>query len=165
MFTQKNLSSAGTFSNLAPDTMSNETTLSPPSAAITLMPRGTFAAKFCAHYHITMEHYEDTVLELGLYPLARHLQTFLGLFSNYFVPDRDFVRGVGRSLHLYDFEREVQEFVHDPANRGFLRNSLNLRISTRRMRRIAGELLSDQPPCDESEPSPAPGAADQSRAR
>jgi len=167
MLPQENSSSAGSFSNLVPDTTSTESKPTPPSspAAITQMPRGTFAAKFCAHYHITMEHYEDTVLERTLYPVARHLQTFLAVRANYFAPDRDFVRGVGRSTRMRDFEQEVQDYVHDPANRGFLRKTLGLRISTRRMRRIAHELLDHGAPVDQPELSQAPFALPQSRAQ
>jgi len=165
MFTPKNLSRAGTVSRLVPDTTSPEQNPAPPPAAITHLSRGTFAAKFCVRRHITMEHYEETVLKLALYPLARHLRTFLGLSSSYFNADRDFICGAGRCTRMSEFEREVQEFVHDPASRGFLRQTLDLRVSTRRLRRLVSELLEPEACADGAEPLPASDADDQSRAR
>ena len=84
----------------------------------------------------------EGVPEKRLLP-ARLLRPLLGLFPGYFSADREFVRGVGRITRLRDFEAEAQDFAHDPANRGILRQKLRLRTSTRRMRQLVHATLHD----------------------
>jgi len=106
----------------------------------------TFAEKFCAQRHIALENYEAAALRLSLHTGARVLRPLLALFGNYFSPDHDFVRGVGRISRLSDFEAEARDFSHHPSNRGLLRQGLRLRISTRKLRRLARSALADGAP-------------------
>ena len=110
---------------------------------LTVAPVITFSEKFCAQHQLAPERYEVAVLRLTLHTPARLLRPLLGLFPGYFSADREFVRGVGRITRLRDFEAEAQDFAHDPANRGILRQKLRLRTSTRRMRQLVHATLHD----------------------
>lgn len=58
----------------------------------------------------------------------------------YFTPDFGFIVAVGRGEVYADFDLAAREFAAHPANRGFLRRQLRLRVSTRRMRRLLREI-------------------------
>ncbi len=104
----------------------------------------TFAEKFCAQRHLAPEKYEAAVLRLTLHAPARVLRPVLALVPDYFVADREFVRGVGRIRLLREFEGEAFDYAHDPLNRGWLRRGLRLRVSTRKMRRLVWATLRDE---------------------
>jgi len=103
----------------------------------------TFAEKFCAQRELSLEDYEAAVLRQTLHAAARLLRPLLALAPEYFSADRQFVRGVARISRLRDFEPEAWDFAHDPNNRGFLRQGLRLRISTRKMRRLVWTTMRD----------------------
>jgi hypothetical protein len=109
------------------------------------MSTATFAEKFCAKHNLPLEKHEEIVLQRALYPAARLLRPVLGLKANYFAADHDFIRRVGRLTRLNGFEAEVQDFLYDPENRGFLRRVFKLRVSARRLRRVVRDLLSQGP--------------------
>lgn len=93
----------------------------------------TFAEKFCATRGIAPEQYEDAVMRLTLRPLARLLRPLLAFYPNYFAADRELVRSVGRISRVRDFEDEALDFAYNPINRGFFRQKLRLRVSSRRL--------------------------------
>jgi hypothetical protein len=105
----------------------------------------TFAEKFCAKHCLPLEKYEKIVLSRSLYPAARLLRPVLVLKANYFAADHEFVLRVGRLMRLGGFEAEVQDFLYDPNNRGFLRRVLKLRVSARRLRRVVRDLTEQGP--------------------
>lgn len=108
------------------------------------MSAATFAARFCAKHHIPPENYVDVALTYSLYPLARLMRPILVLLSSaYFTPDCDFIEDVGRITRLRDFESEVWAFFNHPKNRGFLRNTLKLRVSAQRLRGLVRDILHD----------------------
>jgi len=107
------------------------------------MSMATFAEKFCAKHAQPPEKYEEIVLRHSLYPAARLLQPGLVLKANYFAADHAFIRRVGRLTRLGGFEAEVQDFLYDPNNRGFLRRELKLRVSARRLGRMVRDAFSE----------------------
>jgi hypothetical protein len=103
-----------------------------------------FSEKFCASRGLPPEKYEETVMRLALRPLARLLWPLLAFYPNYFAADRDLVRAVGRLSRVRDFEDEAVDFAHNPVNRGFFRQTLQLRVSTRRLLNLVEQTLHDK---------------------
>jgi hypothetical protein len=96
----------------------------------------TFAELYCTRHGLAPEDYVKAVFTRALYPHARLLQPILGLFSGYFVADRDFVYCIGRITRMRQFDQEAIAYVQDPNNRGFLRKGLRLRVSVSRMHHL-----------------------------
>jgi hypothetical protein len=96
----------------------------------------TFAEKFCARHGLAIEKYEAVVLQRALYPAARWLRPVLGLNTNYFAADREFIRGVGRLTRSSSFESEAEDYLYHRNNRGFLRRVFKLRVSAKRLSRL-----------------------------
>jgi hypothetical protein len=103
----------------------------------------TFAEKFCRARHVAPEDYDKQVLRLSLYPMARILRPLLAANPDYFSPDRELIRGVGRISRLRDFEELAMDFSSDAANRRFSRRLLRLRVSARRLRTLVRSTLHD----------------------
>jgi hypothetical protein len=99
---------------------------------------GSFQEKFCEQFAVPVQHYEQTVLRMTLYPHARWLSALAS--TDLLAADRHFVAGVGRLTRWRDFDREAQEFQHDPRNRLFHRRGLCLRVSVYRMRVLFSEV-------------------------
>ena len=89
------------------------------------------------------ERYERAALKRSLYPAARVLRPVLMLKRQYFEADRDFILGVGRITRPGQFDYELSNYLHDPANRGFLRQRLKLRTSSTRLRRLVQEAFGE----------------------
>ena len=104
----------------------------------------TFSEGFCAKFNVSPEAYEAEVMKRALYPLARVIRWLLVLIPDYFSADRAFLASVGRMTRRRDFGLEEIEFVHHPANRGFLRRQLKLRVSARRLHRLVRAVFSDE---------------------
>jgi hypothetical protein len=103
--------------------------------------RPTFAEAFCRRHALAPGEFEAAVLRGALYPMARVLRPLLALDRDYFAPDRDFVRGVGRLRTAADFMPEAEDFAQHPENRGLLRRRLRLRVSARRLHRLVEATL------------------------
>lgn len=103
----------------------------------------SFAERFCARHGLSPGAYGEAVLRRALYPHARGVYCALACLSeNYGRADRDFIHGVGMIRRLQDFSGEAADYMDHPANRGFLRRRLRLRVSSRRLRRLAEEAFS-----------------------
>jgi hypothetical protein len=102
----------------------------------------SFAALYCAYRKIDQGDYDKAVLSETLYPHAKWVAPLVrALWPRHFVADHDFVEAVGKLRRFREFFNESEDFVHHPDNAGFLRSTLNLRISSRRMRRLVREVL------------------------
>lgn len=102
----------------------------------------SFGALYCASRKIGAEKYETSVLAETLYPHARLLTPVLRfVWPRHFTADYDFVQSVARLERFRDFFNEAEDFSHHPDNVGFSRVTLNLRVSSRRMRRLVREVL------------------------
>lgn len=109
----------------------------------------TFAELYCELRGLSPHEYTEAVLKETLYPQARMLKRLLPLVaSRHFASDVEFVNSVGLLRRFRDYTLESEEFAHHPENSGFWRITANLRVSTRRMRRLVRRTL---------HPEPAPG--------
>ncbi len=106
------------------------------------MTEKTFSELYCIQQNIELEEFEIVVLKRGLYPHARLVAPLVKmLWPDYFAADLDFVRSVGRLRRFRDYFHESEEFAHHPANTGTLRLMLNVRVSSRTIRRMVKETL------------------------
>ena len=119
---------------------------------------GSFQEKFCDHYGVPAELYEETVLRLTLYAHARWMIRWPA--RDFLAADRSFVAGVGRLTRWRDFDREAQEFQQDPRNRVFYRRTLCLRVSVDRMRVLFSEVWDGAVPPSLTKSPPHNRAAD-----
>ena len=102
----------------------------------------TFAEMFCSHRQLPPGRYREVMLRCCLYRRTLIFRSLLALFShNYFAADYDLISGVGLLTNLQGFDGEIDAFFHHPANHGFLRHVLRLRVSTRRVRRLFNTLM------------------------
>lgn len=101
-----------------------------------------FATRYCAQHGLRMEDYEAVVVKQALYGHARVIAPLLKMiWPDYFAADEEFVQNVGRLTRMRDFIHESEEFVHHPANHGFWRSFLYVRVSARKLRRIVRETI------------------------
>lgn len=61
--------------------------------------------------------------------------------GDYLAADNDFIHDVAQNTSYNEFFNSSFEYIHHPANRGFLRRFLRIRISTERMRRIVRKTM------------------------
>lgn len=102
----------------------------------------TFSVLYCEKHGITQEQFAKSLLVKTLYPHARFLRLFIRLARpRHFASDIEFVQNVAPLRRYREFFVEADAFSYHPENRGFLRAVLNLRVSSRRMRRIVRETL------------------------
>lgn len=101
----------------------------------------TFAEKFCARYGISPADYENEMLRRSLYPTGKLVRLLVSSDANYFVPDREFIRGVGKLTRVQGFGAEVWAFTVNPENSRFLRLRLKMRVSAKRVYRQVDEIL------------------------
>jgi hypothetical protein len=101
----------------------------------------SFAEHYCRRHGIYHEGFLLVVLQRTLYPHVRPIfSLMLQMHPQLFSADFDFVVALGRTRSYSDFEFAAQAFCEHPANRGFLRRSLRMRISVRRVRRLLNEI-------------------------
>jgi hypothetical protein len=106
------------------------------------MHEKTFAALYCERHGLAPHEYTEAVLNETLYPLARVLKRmFPRIAARRLTTDVEFVNSVGLLRRFRDYTMESEEFAHNPDNRGFWRVTVNLRVSTRRMRRLVRRTL------------------------
>ncbi len=110
------------------------------------LPAPTIGARYCILHGLTLNECAGRLFREALYPAARCFRAPLALLPRYFEADWSFVHGVARAGSMAQFDAEVQNFADDGGNRGVLRRVLKFRVSVRRLRRIARELLSAAPP-------------------
>lgn len=114
------------------------------------MSNPTFAESFCAHNQIPPEQFAREVFKRVLYRRARWVSWLLPLiWRGYFAADFDLIYGVERLRRVRAFAIEVDRFNEHPANRGFLRRTLGLRVSTCRLRALVRESLPRAEECAE----------------
>ena len=106
------------------------------------MKTPTFGESFCARHDIPPEQFPGHVFKRSLYRRARPFVWLLRfLRPNYFAADFDLIYGVEHLRRLRDFTTEVERFNEHPANRGWLRRQLCIRISSNRLKQVIRETL------------------------
>lgn len=105
-------------------------------------PTPTFGESFCALHGIPPEKFARTIFRRALYRRTL-LFTWLLQFlkQDYFSADFDLIYGVERLRRLRDFKLEASQYNEHPANRGWLRRRLRLRVSTHRLKALIKETL------------------------
>lgn len=105
------------------------------------MHEASFAYRYCAKHGLRPDRYEQVVLRRSLHRQAWLLYPLLACHPSYFSADRALIRSAGLCLTMWDFDTETLDFPNHPDNRGWLRGSLKLRLSGRRLRRLVREVL------------------------
>jgi len=104
-----------------------------------------FEERYCEQHNLTLEEYPRHLRNRAFYPHARFIAPILTLFNgDYLAADNDFIQDVGQLTRFNEFFSSSFEYIHHPANRGFLRRYCRIRISTERMRRIVRRTLKAQ---------------------
>jgi len=110
------------------------------------MNPNSLQSRYCARHGINPAEFRAKLLARSLYPHARLLAPLLRLLDRqYFQADYEFVDDVAYLEDIERFHDALDSFVGHFSNRGFLRYSLKMRISARRMWRIARENLPGTP--------------------
>ncbi len=105
-------------------------------------PTPTFAESFCAQHGIQREQFVRIVFKQVLYPRTLLLTGFLQFLKcDYFAPDFDLIYGVEHLRRMREFKIEASRFNEHPANRGWLRRRLRLRVSTHLLQALIKETL------------------------
>lgn len=105
-------------------------------------PARTFAEHYCAKHAISPDAFDLKVMRRCLYLHARLLEPVLRFgYRDHFAADLDFVRAVGRLTRVRDFSMDAADFSSNPANRGFLRLTLRMRVSSSRLQALVRETM------------------------
>ncbi|MDF3057708.1 MAG: hypothetical protein K0R17_1923 [Rariglobus sp.] len=106
------------------------------------MSNPTFAECFCAKNNLPPEKFARAVFRQTLYRRTHLVRWLLPLINqNYFAADFDLIYGVEHLRRLRDFVAEAERFNEHPANRGWLRRTFCLRVSTCRLKALIRETL------------------------
>lgn len=102
----------------------------------------SFAELFCARHNLSLEQFEEEVIARSIHYHATLLWRLINwVHPDYFTADRQFIRALADVRSLRDFRVESSAFTHHPANRGFLRRMLKVRVSSGRLRRLIASYL------------------------
>lgn len=102
----------------------------------------TFAECYCAKYDLPREAFARTVMRRALYRRTHFVRWLLPIINeNYFAADYDLIYAVEHLSRLRDFATEAERFNEHPANRGWLRRTFCLRVSTSRLKEIIRETM------------------------
>jgi hypothetical protein len=102
----------------------------------------SFADCVCEQLGLHPNQYEEAVFQRCLYRKARVLRPLLQCCNrNFFTPDRDFVRRIGKIRRREELTRELEDFFYHPRNGGWLRREFNLRVSCRKIVALAREVM------------------------
>ena len=102
----------------------------------------SFSERVCENLGLHPNQYEDAVLRRCLYRKARILRPLLqGCNRNFFSPDRDFVRRIGKVRRREELTRELDDFFYHPNNTGWLRSGFKLRISCRKIVALVRDVM------------------------
>jgi hypothetical protein len=97
---------------------------------------------FCEQNQIPRDRYARAVFERVLYRRTRAVRWLLTVMRpGYFAADFDLIYSVEGLRRMRDFAPEGDRFNEHPANRGWLRRTLRLRVSTNRLRALIRETL------------------------
>lgn len=117
----------------------------------------TFRDAYCRRFVCPPLEFERRVFFAVAYPHVR-LLLMLGLYSTeHFSPDRALIAYCGILHSMRQLDDEVRDFARLPENRRFSRRVLLLRISGRRLKKLAAECMGMAPASDHNGgPSSAP---------
>lgn len=106
----------------------------------------TFQEKYCAARGCRSEEFIPQLLWRSLHRHALLVApVVVTMRQDLFAVDRELIALVGRVRTMRELDEELRDFRYDPRNRHWWRTRVRLRISTRRLRRIAGGYLAAAP--------------------
>lgn len=109
----------------------------------------SFMMLYCRTRGVIPASFATKVLLETLYPHARPLLGLIAqLYPDHFRADYEFIEDVSRMQHHTDFGSAVESYISHPANADFLRRRLRLRISVRRMLRLANDIFPQDLPAE-----------------
>ena len=124
----------------------------PLADLVTDHPPETFSDLFWAQHGVRAEDFERVRVERSLHPRARALRRLRDLMpGDYFGPDLELARNIGRRTSAGDFTSEVAEFHAHPSTRRPLLRKLRVRRSIPRLRGSSCSAL----PCAGRSPQPS----------
>ena len=102
----------------------------------------TFSELFCERHHIAPDRYVRAMFWRCLHRRAWVLVPFIRFVDDdYFSPDYDLIRGVGRITKASELAGELADFYSHPKSHTFAHRRLGLRVSVGRLSRVVFELL------------------------
>lgn len=95
---------------------------------------------YCARHQCEPSQFAERIFWRTLHRHALPFAPFL-LLGSHFLADRELIAGCARARSLWQVRDEIDDYRYHPFNRGWLRGTLALRVSTHRLRRLAREYL------------------------
>jgi hypothetical protein len=107
------------------------------------MPNLPFKALFCERFGCSPEEYEERAFRMFLYWHARFLAPLIRAVNRgYFHDDFEFIRYLGQAVDSRQAKVDVLDFKDlDRKKWGLLHSGLMIRVSGRKARRLAFQLL------------------------
>lgn len=115
----------------------SEKTVGPPPETGFL----TFQEAYCRAQGCAAEQFTPRVLRAALYPAGRLLWALGFSRRACFDADRELVSQCGRLRGVREIKQEVRQYSEDPKNRGLWRGFVRVRVSGRRVLRLAEAVL------------------------
>ncbi len=103
----------------------------------------TFAELFCERYRVAPENFSRAVFWRCLHRRTWLLVPLLRLDSDYFAPDLDLIRDIGRLTRASGLPEDLADFYSHPRNNGFLHRRLRLRLSVGRVTRLVHQVFAE----------------------
>jgi hypothetical protein len=114
----------------------------------------TFCEIYCADRDCPPEDFPRRVFWHCLHGIARPIAPFaLWLFPSHFDADWSLIMGAAQCRTMAQIDEEIHDFAINPANRGWQRRQIRVRISSARLRQLARRSLRPAAP---SQPVAAP---------
>jgi len=103
-----------------------------------------FKTAFCSRFEHPQEHFEQRVFWNALHPEAKPLAWLIRwLRPNFFASDLDCIRSIATAESKGEVRAIINSLQYDPTfKKGFIRGRLRIRISGRRLTRLAARVLS-----------------------
>lgn len=106
----------------------------------------TFQEKYCAARGCRGDEFVPQIFWRALHRHALVIAPVAATMDrDYFALDRELIAVVGRARTMGELDEELRDFRHDERNHHWWRMRARLRLSTRRLRRIAGTYLAAAP--------------------
>jgi hypothetical protein len=105
-----------------------------------------FKTAFCERFEHPHEHFENRVFWNAIHPEMKPVALLIRwLRPSFFASDMDCIRSIATAESKQEVRAIVASLQYDPAfNRGFIRGVLRIRISGRRLTRLAARVLAGE---------------------
>jgi len=108
-----------------------------------IMPERCLQEIFCEHFKCPPENFQDKLFWMCIKPNVSWIAKICWVFNRrMFASDLEMLRQLGRTYNTRQLRYELESFRHYHKPRGFLRRDLKVRVSGRRLLKIASRLFS-----------------------